>query len=330
MVGSNTVKVHKELAYKSQHHEAAALIKDHKLSFMQSGVLVRDNIVITAAHGMQMLVNANYPFKDFGTFILISPRQMTVTFSPGTDQEITYNVESVMLDSRYIRFEQGDQHKYDIAILKISEPVQGIKPVKLLNEVIVNPDNPMLVITWGNADIPREKVKRAFYLFEWSLFFPKNDEDSLADFRTVMLSSLFFDPAEKLPPKPDMNDPESVQRRYFALKSWMGEQHPYALALPGTSGAPVFVEVKTNQESQYYLFGLIMGYSTLGEEMQLLSKDSEELAKNPSAAYNKYQTIITTPFRLNTKPKANTTEQKHFIIDKRYIEMIDNLSKGRA
>jgi hypothetical protein len=144
-----------------------------------------------------------------------------------------------------------------------------------------------------------------------------------------MLSSIFFDSANELPKeKPGINESESTQRRYFALKSWMKDKRPYGLALPGTSGAPVFVETKILGTRRINFFGLIMGYATLGEEMNLLSKNNEELAKNPKNAYNKYQTIITTPFRLNMQPKANTSEQKHFVIDKRYLKMIDSLSSG--
>ncbi len=100
------------------------------------------------------------------------------------------------------------------------------------------------------------------------------------------------------------------------------------LALPGTSGAPVFVETKILGTKCVHFFGLIMGYATLGEEMVLISKNSEDFSKDPKNAYNKYQTIITTPFRLNMQPKANTSEQKHFAIDKRYLKMIDGLSSG--
>ena len=71
-----------------------------------------------------------------------------------------------------------------------------------------------------------------------------------------------------------------------------------------------------------------MGYATLGEEMRMISKNSEEFSKNPSSAYNKYQTIITTPFRLNMQPTANINENKHFVIDKRYLKMVEDLSNG--
>lgn len=171
MVASGTLNEHMSLAYNSPHHEAAALITDRNLSFTQSGVLVRNNIVITAAHGMQLLLNAKYPMKDLGAYVLVTPKQLTVTFSENPNHEITYNVEYVLLDSRYIRFESGDQHKFDIAILKLSEPVQDITPINIEQELALEPDAPMLVMTWGNADIPSQKLKRGFYLYEWSLFF---------------------------------------------------------------------------------------------------------------------------------------------------------------
>jgi len=329
MVGSETISTHTYLAYDSTHHESAALIKDNKLKFSQSGVLVRNNIVITAAHGMQLLLQAKYPMKDFGSYILITPQQLTVTFSTNLNSSITYNVESVLIDSRYIRFEPGDQHKFDIAVLKLSEPVVNISPIELEEEVSLETDTPMLVITWGNSDTPNQQLKRGFYLFEWCLFFPNIDEDALANHRTVMLSSIFFGPENKLPnEKPSVNAPESVQRRYFALKSWIPRKRPYGLALPGTSGAPVFVETEIFGIRKVHLFGLVMGYSTLGEEMTLLTTNIENLIRNPENAYNKYQTIITTPYRLDMQPKANNGNAKHFAIDKRYLKMIDELSNG--
>lgn len=325
MVGSGTVQEHQALVYESLHHETAALITDEDLHFSQSGVLVRHNIVLTAAHGMQLLINAKYPMKDLGTYILITPKKLYVTFSTNQNTKITYKVESVLMDSRYIRFEAGDECKYDIAILKLSESVNNIEPVNIADEIAFEEDVPMLVQTWGNSDIPSQKIKRAFHFFEWCLFFPNRDEDPLANYRTVMLSSIFFEPANVLPEKPNINEPESVQRRYFALKSWlMHNQKPYGLALPGTSGAPVYIE----KNGELSFFGLVMGYATLGEEALLLSKDNESFSKNPKAAYNKYQTIITTPFRLNMQPTANTTQQKHFVLDKRYLKMIDELSNG--
>lgn len=328
MVASSSIRDHQFLGYDSSHHEAAALIIDNTLNFSQSGVLVRGNIVITAAHGMQLLLNAKYSIKNLGPYILIIPKLLTATFSVTPGHSTTYNVESVLMDSRYVISEPGDQHKFDIAILRLSEPVQHIKPVMLESEIVVEPDAPMLVITWGNADIPSQKIKRGFYLYEWSLFFPNLNEDALTNYRTVMLSSIFFEPADSLPEKPGINEPESVQRRYFALKSWLNSKRPYGLALPGTSGAPVFVQTRVLDETHTYLFGLIMGYATIGEETLRVSKNSEEFAKNPKNAYNKYQTILTTPFRLNTQPSANTSERKTFSIDKRYIKMIDDLASG--
>jgi len=62
--------------------------------------------------------------------------------------------------------------------------------------------------------------------------------------------------------------------------------------------------------------------------MTLLTTNIEDLVRNPEKAYNKYQTIITTPYRLDMQPKANNNNAKHFVIDKRYLKMIDGLSNG--
>lgn len=325
MIGSNTIAEHAFLAYNSPHHEAASLIIDSTLGFSQSGVLLKDNIVLTAAHGMKLLLDAKYPVKDYGPYIVIQPKTLTVTFSNSIDTMVTYDVESVLLDSRYIRFEAGDQHKFDIAFLKLKKTVLNIAPVELSQNLELEPDTPMLILTWGNSDYPTQKIKRGFYLFEWSLFFPNTDEDPLANYRTVMLSSIFFDPANQLPAIPNVNESESTQRRYFALKSWIKNKRPYGLALPGTSGAPVFIEQTVLGNKRLVFLGLVMGYATLGDEMTLLSKN---LNHTKQSIYNRYQTIITTPFRLDMQPKSNTTRMKHFSLDKRYIKMINDFSKG--
>ncbi|MEI6628052.1 MAG: trypsin-like serine protease [Alphaproteobacteria bacterium] len=327
MVGSGTIQEHQKLVYEAPYHEAAALITDNDIGFTQSGVLVRKNIVLTAAHGMQLLLNAKYPIKDLGNYVLVTPKKLSVTFSITPNTHVTYKVEKVLLDSRYVRFEVGDQHKYDIALLKLSEEVESITPVPIANEIALETDVPMLVQTWGNADVPRQQIKRGFYLFEWSLFFPNKDEDPLANLRTVMLGSIFFEPSDVVPNKPNINDPESTQRRYFAIKSWLKHKRPYGLALPGTSGAPVYVETTINGKTSLSFFGLVMGYASIGEENLLIYKKLEDLSKNPNDAYN-VQTIITTPFRLNMQPTANTTDKKHFTLDKRYLRMIDGLSNG--
>lgn len=325
MVGSHTIADHMLLAYGTSCHEAAALITDKNLGFSQSGVLIRNNIIITAAHGMKLLLDAKYPAKDFGPYILITPQKLTATFSSTPYHFITYEVEFVLLDSRYIRFEPGDQHKFDIAFLKLTKPVTDITPVPIEEELTLDQDAPMLIITWGNSDIPSQQLKRGFCLFETSLFFPNLDEDALANYRTVMLSSIFFDPVDQLPEKPNLNTPESMQRRYFALRSWISDKRPYGLALPGTSGAPVFIEKTFLGLKQLSFLGLVMGYATLGEEMTLLSKN---LNNTKETIYNKYQTIIATPFRLNMQPKANIGKTKHFVFDKRYLKIIDELSNG--
>lgn len=325
MIESHTTAEHILLAYTTSPHESTALITDGDIGFNQTGVLIHNNVVITAAHGMKLLLDAKYPMKDFGPYILIKPKKLTATFSHNPNQQVTYEVEYILLDSRYIRFEPGDQHKFDIAFLKLSQTVSDITPIGIDTECALEPDTPMLAFTWGNSDIPYQRIKRAFYLFEWRFFFPNIDENALADYRTVMLSSIFFDPANQLPENPGINTSETEQRRYFALRNWLNNKQPYGLALPGTSGAPVFAETTHLGIKKLKFFGLIMGYASLGEEMVLLSKN---LKNEKEKAYNKYQTIITTPFRLNMQPKANTSEKKYFIIDKRYVKMINDLSDG--
>lgn len=326
MVGSDHIDVHTNLVQTIEHQEAVGRVVDGELNFLQTGVLINSNVVMTAAHGMQLLLDSGkYQVKDLGTYILILPKKMSVTFSVKTGVEVTYSVESITLDSRYVRFEPGEQHKFDFAFLKLSQKVEDIKPLELADQLLLEPDIPMVVITWGNADIPNQNVKRGFYLFEWSLFYPFLDDDALQPLRKVMFSSIFFQPANKLSEQPFINDKENIQRRYYALKSWLRHgKKPYGLALPGTSGAPVLIETKTGKE----LFGVVMGYANLGDQKLANTKDFTKLAQNLSNIYNLFQTIIATPYRLNTDPELNKTSSKNFVLDKRYKEIIKKLASG--
>lgn len=326
MAGSDNIDAHINLAQTIEHQEAVGRVVDSELNFLQTGVLISSNIVMTAAHGMQLLLDSGKSqVKDFGAYIAIFPKKMTVSFTLKPGIEVTYSVESIVLDSRYVRFEEGEQHKFDFAFLKLSQKVEDINPLQLNDQIYLEPDMPMVVITWGNSDIPKQNIKRSFYLFEWSLFYPFLDDDALQPLRKVMCSSIFFKPSNQLPEQPSINDTENIQRQYYALKSWFKHgKKPYGLALPGTSGAPVLINTKTGSE----LFGVVMGYANLGDQKLANIKDFTELAKNPSNIYNLFQTIIATPYRLNTDPEANKTSVRNFVLDKRYSEIIKKLESG--
>lgn len=326
MVGSDHIDAHTDLTQTIEHQEAVGRVVDNELNFLQTGVLISSNVVMTAAHGMQLLLDSGkYQVKDFGAYIVILPKKMTVSFTLKPGAEVTYSVASIVLDSRYVRFEPGEQHKFDFAFLKIAQKVDNIKPLQLADQIHLEPDEPMIVITWGNSDIPTQNIKRSFYLFEWSLFYPFLDNDALQPLRKVMCSSIFFQPSNKLPMQPSINDKENNQRRYYALKSWFEHgKKPYGLALPGTSGAPVLIENNTKTE----LFGVVMGYANLGDQKLSNTKDFTKFAQTPSNIYNLFQTIIATPYRLNTDPEANKTASRNFVLDKKYSEIIKKIESG--
>lgn len=328
MVGSASIQEHVKLSQAIEYNEAVGRVVDDEQRFLQTGALIKPNVLITAGHGMQQLLDSGkYPVKDMGSYIVITPKKMNVTFTLKPGVEVTYVVESVVLDSRYIRFNPGEQHKFDFAFLKLSQKVENITPVDLKNKFTLEPDAPMLVVTWGNADIPSKTLKRAFYLFEWSLFYPFLDDDALQPLRKVMISSIFFKPANKLPKPPSINDKENTQRSYYALKSWLSNgKKPYGLALPGTSGAPVLV---ASRNGTVELFGIVMGYANLGEKSLASAKDFVKFANDPNNAYDMFQTIIATPYRLDTDPAVNTTASKTFVLDKKYLEIIENLTDSK-
>lgn len=328
VLGPMPFEAYKNLVHEIPDSDAACCVIDEGFKFLQSGVLVKPNIIMTAAHGMQSLIASNKCEKiDLGSCIIIKPKKMYVRFA-NRNGATTYPIKSIIIDGSYVRYEEGQQHKFDIAFLKTAMSVDFTEPVELQEKISVEQDVPMAVVTWGNSDLKDNLyLKRAFYLYEWTIFYPFTDEDITKQFRRVMIGSLFFRPYDSLPIEPSMNDSEGLQRNYYALRSWLRHgKKPYAMALPGTSGAPVFVQ----EDGQLVLFGAIMGYSSVADKNIFNDLDYKKLLNTSlENAYNFYQTIIATPYRLNTDPVVNTVFRKEFVLDTRYTKMLEILDKNQ-
>ncbi|MBY0281102.1 MAG: S1 family peptidase [Alphaproteobacteria bacterium] len=283
-----------KLAKEKSSFESACSVHDSKTSISQTGVLIAPNVVATAAHGIaSILAKTNSTLKSPTTIVPVS--DLTVTFDTNGWCSV-YQAESVLIDSRYLNNLPGVEAKYDIAFIKLKEDVRGIEPAKVFTNAEVPLNSPLHVVTFGNADLSKNSLlKRAFKLYEMDAYFSHPfDEEALALNRSVLVSSLFFKPDEALK-KPSLSSDEVTIRTYEATQNWLKDgKGPYALALPGTSGAPVFVTLMVNGRKQDYLFGIITSFAHLSGRHQAPKGQPEYqyILENREKVFGQYQTIF--------------------------------------
>ena len=292
--GIHNQQAYINLAKERSSFESACSIHDQKTFISQTGVLIAPNIVATAAHGIaSILSKSDSALKSPTTIVPVE--NLNITFDTNGWCSV-YHAESVLIDSRYLNNLPGVEAKYDIAFIRLKEDVRGIEPAKVFSSAEVPLNSPLYVVTFGNADLSKDSLlKRAFRLYEMDTFFSHPfDEEALALNRSVLVSSLFFKPSESLK-KPSLNSDESTIRTYEATQNWLkGGKGPYGLALPGTSGAPVFITLTINGKTQDYLFGMVTSFAHLSGHHQAPKGQSEYqyILENREKAAGEYQTIF--------------------------------------
>ena len=239
--GTHNQQAYINLAKERSSFESTCSVHDNKTLISQTGVLIAPNVVATAAHGIaSILASKDSTLKSPTTIVPVN--DLNVTFDTNGWCSV-YHAESVLIDSRYLNNLPGVEAKYDIAFIKLKEDVRGIQPAKIFPNAEVPLNSPLYVVTFGSADLSKNSLlKRAFKLYETDTYFSHPfDEEALALNRSVLVSSLFFKPDESLK-KPSLSSDEIAIRTYEATQNWLKDgKGPYALALPGTSGAPVFI-----------------------------------------------------------------------------------------
>jgi hypothetical protein len=317
------------LAAERTSFESACSVYDGKTSISQTGVLIAPNVVATAAHGIaSILSKTESKFSSATTIVPVN--DITVTFDTNGRYQ-TYQAESVLIDSRYLNNLPGVEAKYDIAFIKLKQNVHGIRPAKIFSSAEVSLNSPLYVVTFGNADLPRNSFfKRAFSLYEMDTYFSHPfDEEALSLNRSVLISSLFFKPDEHLK-KPALNSDEITIRTYEATQNWLREgKKPYGLALPGTSGAPVFVTLTVNGKKEDYLFGMVTSFAHLSGHHQAPKGQSEYqyILSNTEKAFGAYQTIFALFYEEdNLFSNAHT---KRYRKDKFLSELLSKIQNNR-
>jgi hypothetical protein len=234
---------------------------------------------------------------------------------------------------RYYTTEFPMQGKYDILFFKLKKPVKSVKPVPLFEELEIKRVPPLYVATFGTADIPQGAPvhRRAFMLPESDIFsVAGRDPEALYDFKTVMMGSIFFEPKDDLKPVP-LHGPEKDLRTYEANLQWHKlNKPPYALTLPGSSGAPVFITVTEKGLPKTYVFGLIQSYSHLSTSTFKHASGEREtrrlLKGKRHKLYGHYQSVFCIPYKLYQPLQAYKNTPKIYRLSQRIKTIIDELN----
>jgi hypothetical protein len=309
--------------------KASCYVYDHRRHTLQTGVLIAPDIVMTAAHGFE---------DDHGSDGKLRLGSVIVGFGDtlSHNSEHNYKVHSLRTHPRYYRTDFPLQAKYDMAFLKLSKPVKGVKPVPLFEEKVLNQIPALYVATFGAADLPRgtPPQRRAFVLPEADVFsISGKDPEALYDFKTVMMGSIFFEPKDNLKSVAP-HAAEKELRTYIANQQWHQlNRPPYALALPGSSGAPVFTMLTENGVPKTYVFGVIQSFSHLaGASFRHSSGDREThliLTKKRQKIYGLYQSIFCIPYKLSQPLHPNQDTPKTYRLSRHVKKILDELGNKK-
>lgn len=323
--GIHLAKDYVKFAETQEAFKASCYVYDRHRHILQTGVLIAPDIVMTAAHGFE---------GDHGPDGKLHLDGVIVGFDDTVSHNSVYQykVHGLRTHPRYYHTDFPLQAKYDMVFLKLTEPVRGIQPVPLFEEKTFEQIPALYVATFGSADLPPGTLpqRRAFVLPEADVFtISGKDPEALYDFKTVMMGSIFFEPLDD--PKPvKAHALEKELRTYLANKQWHQlNKPPYALTLPGSSGAPVFMNVTENGVPKTYVFGIIQSFSHLaGSSFRHSSGDQEThriLTKRRQKIYGLYQSVFCIPYKLNQPLHAHQDTPKIYRLSRHVKKILDEL-----
>ena len=305
--GVHTIEDYRTLGFEKPEFDAACLVVHQSQGVQQTGVLVDSRIVLTTAHGLEKIFPQIRRSDRKNGFILFDSPGLKVFFEKKSSPPVNINVQKIIVDERYFEYEalSSRQGRYDFAFLILDSTPQNIKPATIEDRHEMHPHTLLTVISYGVSDIPdRMLLRRGFHLFERDQYVnTQRLSDSIQDGSSAQQSSLFFQPFFAQRPS---NQNEGMLRAWEATQNWqLYGKGPYGLALPGTSGAPVFARIGNKEK----LLGIITSFSKIDGDP--LSKDSmTEVARilsNISRAQNYYQTIFALLYRVFSRAELDKT-----------------------
>lgn len=311
-----------EYAQKIPEARSCCLIYSQDSQAQLSGVLISPYIIATAAHGLTPIL-ANKPARLVQKrFVRVPLLNSFVQF----DKKIAYRANFAYIDARYLDGEYAEASRYDIAFITLDRPVVDRPAIPLLPILDIPKDVTFTVVSHGTSDLnsfwdilkfwkPKPTfLKRAYDLFEWTpVSAPRVLKEDIQLIRTLAYSSIFFDARKTYRPY-TVYDKAIFQRTMCAVYKWQQSgRPPFALALPGTSGSPVFARIN----HKLYLVGVIVAYAPIKSKF-LAPDGTSELQKilyNPKAAIGAYHTIFALFYKENTTSHSAFPEGAHFMLD---------------
>jgi hypothetical protein len=318
-----------EYAKKIPEARSCCLIYSQDSQAQLSGVLIAPHIIATAAHGLTSILAKTPPRLVQKGFVGVSLNNTFVQF----DQNTAYRGDFAYIDARYLDGEYAQASRYDIAFIILERPIVDRPAIPLLTTLNIPKDVTFTVVSHGTSDLNSfwdilkfwehsiTFLKRAYDLLEWTpVSSPRVLTEDIQLVRTLAYSSIFFDARKTYRPY-TIYDNSIFQRTMCAVYKWQKNgRQPFALALPGTSGSPVFARI--NQK--LYLIGIIVAYAPIKGQF-LAPNGTSELQKilyNPKAAIGEYHTIFALFYKENTTNRSLFPERASFILDPNVHKML--------
>lgn len=309
-------------AKKIPEAKSCCLIYSQDSQAQLSGVLIAPNVIATAAHGLVSILANNPPRLVREGFVSVPLKNTFVQF----DKDKTSRAHSAYIDQRYLDGEHAAASRYDIAFIVLDRPVLDRQPIPLLPELDTPKDITFTVVSHGTSDLNSfwdvlkfwkpsiTFLKRAYDLLEWTpVSSPRILREDINLVRTLAYSSIFFDARKTYRPY-SVYDSSIFQRTMCAIYKWQKTgRPPFALALPGTSGSPVFARIK----DKLYLAGIVVAYAPIKGSF-LAPFGTSELKKilhDPKAAIGEYQTIFALFYKEDTTNNSEFDGGFSFVID---------------
>ncbi|PIZ32372.1 MAG: hypothetical protein COY39_05720 [Alphaproteobacteria bacterium CG_4_10_14_0_8_um_filter_37_21] len=311
-----------QYAKKIPEAKSCCLIYSQDSQSQFSGVLIAPNVIATAAHGLVSILANNPPQLVRNGFVSVPLHNTYAQFDEGK----SYRVHSAYIDQRYLDGDHALASRYDIAFITLERPILDRASIPLLPELDMPQDVTFTVVSHGISDLqsfwdvlkfwkpPITFLKRAYDLLEWTpVSSPRILGEDIQLIRTLAYSSIFFDARKTYRPY-TVYDKSTFQRTMNAVYKWQKNgRPPFALALPGTSGAPVFARI----HNTLYLAGVIVAYAPIKGNFLAPHGTSElkRILHNPKAAIGEYHTIFALFYKENTTTKSALKDGTTFVID---------------